>query len=38
MKKQHMWPFPVFPAKPWTHERQREYEKQQRAKVPDAPM
>lgn len=32
------WPFPSYPPKPWTPEQQREYEQQQRAKVPDAPM
>ena len=32
------WPFPIFPTKPWTPKEQRDYEQQQRAKVPDAPM
>ncbi len=34
------WPFPTKdnPLIPWTPEQQREYEQQQRAKVPDAPM
>jgi hypothetical protein len=32
------WPFPSFPPKPWTPEQIKEYEKLQRAKVPDAPM
>ena len=33
------WPFPSeVPPKPWTPEQQRDYDQQQRAKVPDAPM
>ena len=33
------WPFPSeCPPKPWTPEQQREYDQQQRAKVPDSPM
>lgn len=32
------WPFPSFPAKPWTPEQVRQYEQQQRATLPDAPM
>ena len=34
------WPFPSKdnPLTPWTPEQQRDYEQQQRAKVPDAPM
>jgi hypothetical protein len=32
------WPFPSVPPKPWTPEEVRQYEQQQRAKVPDAPM
>jgi hypothetical protein len=33
------WPFPTeCPPKPWTPEQQREYDQQQRDKVPDAPM
>jgi hypothetical protein len=34
------WPFPSEdnPLKPWTPEQQREYEQQQRAKLPDSPM
>jgi hypothetical protein len=34
------WPFPSkdFPLTPWTPEQQRDYEQQQRAKVPDSPM
>ena len=32
------WPFPIFPTKPWTPKEQRDYEQQQRDKVPDAPM
>jgi len=39
VKIQHTWPFPFeCPPKPWTPEQQREYDQQQRAKVPDAPM
>ena len=38
-EKQHYWPFPAeCPPKPWTPEQVKEYEEQQRAKVPDAPM
>ena len=33
------WPFPSqCPPKPWTPEEVKQYEKLQRAKVPDAPM
>jgi len=33
------WPFPSeCPPKPWTPEQQRDYDQQQRAKVPDSPM
>lgn len=33
------WPFPSqCPPIPWTPEQQRDYEQQQRAKTPDAPM
>lgn len=36
---QYVWPFPSeCPPKPWTPKEQRDYEQQQRAKVPDAPM
>ena len=41
VRKQHInnWPFPSeCPPKPWTPQEQRDYEQQQRAKVPDAPM
>ena len=38
-QKDNYWPFPAeCPPKPWTPEQQKEYEQQQRAKVPDAPM
>ena len=37
--QQPYWPFPSeVPPKPWTPEQQRDYDQQQRAKVPDAPM
>lgn len=33
------WPFPAeCPPKPWTPEQIKEYNKQQRQQVPDAPM
>jgi len=33
-----VFPFPPFPAIPWTAEQIKEYEQQQKARVPDAPM
>jgi hypothetical protein len=33
------WPFPAeCPPKPWTPKQVKEYNKQQRQQVPDAPM
>ena len=39
-EKQHSyWPFPAeCLPKPWTPEQVKEYEEQQRATLPDAPM
>jgi hypothetical protein len=34
----HTWPFPSYPAIPWTAEQVKEYERQQRQRIPDAPM
>jgi hypothetical protein len=38
VNKQHTYPFPLFPAIPWTEKQIKEYEKQQRQQLPDAPM
>jgi hypothetical protein len=34
------WPFPTKenPLKPWTKKQIKEYEEQQRAKLPEAPL
>lgn len=32
------WPFPPFPAVPWTKKQIKEYELAQKKKVPDAPF
>lgn len=34
----NVFPFPPFPAIPWTPEQVKAYEKLQRQQVPDAPM
>lgn len=31
------WPFPLQPPIPWTKKQIKEYEQQQRNKLPDAP-
>jgi len=33
-----MWPFPTHPLVPWTKKQIKEYEEQQRAKLPEAPL
>lgn len=30
------WPFPQFPAVPWTAAQERQYQQQQRAQTEDA--
>ena len=32
------WPFPQFPATPWTSKQIKEYAQQQRAQLPESPM
>jgi hypothetical protein len=32
------YPFPPFPAVPWTPKQCRDYEAQQRQQLPDAPL
>jgi hypothetical protein len=32
------WPFPTYPLKPWTKQQEKEYQEQQRSKLPDAPL
>jgi hypothetical protein len=32
------WPFPTHPLKPWTKQQEKEYQEQQRSKLPDAPL
>lgn len=32
------WPFPQFPAVPWTKAQEQEYQAKQRQETPDAPM
>ena len=32
------WPFPTQPVVPWTPKQIREYEQQQRNKLPEAPL
>jgi hypothetical protein len=33
-----VWPFPPFPAVPWTPKQCRDYAKQQREQQEDAPL
>ena len=32
------WPFPVYPAKPWTPEQQRKYAEEQLKNMPPSPL
>lgn len=32
------WPFPEFPAVPWTNKQIKEHAQQQRAQMPEAPL
>ena len=40
MVNKQQWPFPSkdFPLTPWTPEQVEKYDKQQREKIPSAPM
>jgi hypothetical protein len=39
VNKQHsMWPFPSYPPIPWDKKQEEEYNRQQREKIPNAPM
>jgi hypothetical protein len=33
-----MWPFPKYPAVPWTAKQIKEYEEKQRQQLPEAPL
>jgi hypothetical protein len=37
-KESEHWPFPTHPLKPWTKQQEKEYQEQQRSKLPDAPL
>ena len=32
------WPFPQFPAVPWTKAQEQAYQQAQRAQLPESPM
>jgi hypothetical protein len=32
------WPFPQFPAVPWTKAQEQAYQQAQRAQLPEAPL
>lgn len=32
------WPFPVYPAVPWSAKHEREYANQQRQQLPESPL
>jgi hypothetical protein len=33
-----LWPFPKFPAVPWTKAQEQAYQQAQRAQLPESPM
>ena len=32
------WPFPQFPAVPWTKSQEQTYQQAQRAQLPESPL
>jgi hypothetical protein len=38
MKSKETWPFPAYPAVPWTKAQEQAYQQAQRAQLPESPM